>query len=256
MENEPEVTRTQMDETRASLSEKLETLEQQVVETVQGAGNAVAETVENVKDAVQDTVDTVRDTFDLRLQVRKRPWTAVGGSIVLGCLGGYLLSRSRLARVGSNGGSQPAPSDSTRSTELPDRVVQKRYAIEPEAAKQSPEQMAHALAEPGWLSGIHTQFGTEITKLKGLAIGTGLGVIRDMILRSVPEGRKPELKEIMDSITVKLGGKPVEGPVFKDGSQGGGSATGEQWQERDSSAQIGPLGEIQQHDQTTARTVA
>jgi hypothetical protein len=45
MDNEPEVTRADLDETRASLSEKLETLEQQVVHSVHGATNAVNDTV-------------------------------------------------------------------------------------------------------------------------------------------------------------------------------------------------------------------
>jgi hypothetical protein len=57
------------------------------------ATNAVALTVENVKDAVQVTVENVKDTFDLRLQVKRHPWTMVAFSIALGWLGGNLLFR-------------------------------------------------------------------------------------------------------------------------------------------------------------------
>ena len=42
MDNESEVIRQQMDETRSALSDKVELLEQQVVETVHGATTAVA----------------------------------------------------------------------------------------------------------------------------------------------------------------------------------------------------------------------
>src|SRR5947209_5600271 len=106
MDNEPEeVIKHQMLETRASLAEKLETLEQQVVGTVQSATTAVTDTVESVKDAVQETVEmarasvhhtveAVKDTFDLSLQVRRHPWFMMAGSVALGYAGGCLLNRA------------------------------------------------------------------------------------------------------------------------------------------------------------------
>lgn len=110
MDNTPEVTRSQMEGTRAALSEKLETLEQRMVATVHGAADAVAQTVDNVKDAVHETVDNVKGTFDLRRQVERHPWAMVGGSIALGFVGGMLLHRHRATRA-VNGHSQPAPAD-------------------------------------------------------------------------------------------------------------------------------------------------
>ena len=61
MENE-DLIRKKMEETRTSLTEKLETLEEQVAGTVQGATAAVSDTVETVKDSVEETVSTVKDT--------------------------------------------------------------------------------------------------------------------------------------------------------------------------------------------------
>src|SRR5262245_55877302 len=98
-DEQPKVIRHQMEETRASLTEKLETLEHQVVGTVQGATSAVTETVENVKEAVaetvetvkgtvRETVETVKETFDLSRQVDRHPWLMVGGSVALGFLCG------------------------------------------------------------------------------------------------------------------------------------------------------------------------
>src|SRR4051794_29513643 len=106
MDNEPEVIRQQMDETRTALTDKLELLEQQVVGTVQDATSAVAETVGTVKQAVQDTVqsvketvhetvESVKETFDLKNQVERRPWMMVAGATALGFLGGYLLGGGR-----------------------------------------------------------------------------------------------------------------------------------------------------------------
>ena len=47
-----------------------------------------------------------------------------------------------------------------------------------------PAQLA---AEPGCGNGANHPFGTEIAKLKRLAIGTLLSIVRDMITESAPE---------------------------------------------------------------------
>src|SRR5712692_2803337 len=109
MDHEPEeVIKQQMLETRASLAEKLETLEQQVVGKVHCATSAVTDTVDSVKEAVQqtvelaktsvhDTVDAVKDTFDVARHVREHPWLMVGGSVSVGFAAGCLLDRAGAA---------------------------------------------------------------------------------------------------------------------------------------------------------------
>lgn len=231
MENEPEVTREQMDETRTALSEKMETLEQKVVDTMQGATDAVAETVENVKDAVHDTVENVKDTFNLQLQVKRHPWGMVAGSIAVGYLGGYVLSRSRSERPRANGWSPPASPGSPRITKQQNGAVKGHRSVEEASRKKPVQEVSQSPSEPGWLSGVNKLFGTEITKLKGLVIGTVLSVVRDLITQSVSEPLKPQVAEVMDNITVKLGGEPIRGPVVKDGF----CARGQQDQERSSS---------------------
>jgi len=107
MENEPELIRDQMQETRTALTEKLEALESQVSGTVQSATAAVTETVEavkstvaetvgTVKDSVQETVSTVKesvkDAFDLPAHIERHPWAAMLGSVAVGYLGGRVLN--------------------------------------------------------------------------------------------------------------------------------------------------------------------
>src|SRR5947207_10702413 len=103
-EPEPEVIRRQMEAQRAALADKLETLENRIVQTVEGAREAVSETVQTVKDSVQCSVQTVResvqssveavkDTLDVRAQVERHPWAMVGGAAALGFAAGYLLNR-------------------------------------------------------------------------------------------------------------------------------------------------------------------
>jgi ElaB/YqjD/DUF883 family membrane-anchored ribosome-binding protein len=243
MDDEPEVTRAQMDETRASLSEKLETLEHQVIDSVQDTSNAVQETVANVKDAVHDTVAGVKDMFDLHLQVQRHPWLIVGGSIALGYLGGYLLLRRRGAdRPYVNESQQSASPDGHRTARQNHNGVGKEHRFVEEASETRPKGkvVAQGPSEPGRPSGVGSRFGPEISKLEGLVIGTVLSAVRDMITQSVPDQMKAEVGSVMDSFTAKLGGEPVQGPVFKDGFFG----KAEEHEDRNSSESGSPEEQI------------
>jgi ElaB/YqjD/DUF883 family membrane-anchored ribosome-binding protein len=247
MDNEPEeVIKHQMLETRASLAEKLETLEQQVVGTVQSATNAVTDTVESVKEAVQETVEmakssvhetveAVKETFDLPRQVRSHPWVMFGGSVALGYVSGCLLGR---ARSGAElGYVETGPSLSTLATRP---SSQRDGGLANREAAASTEAAPSFTAQHGRLGGLGETFNTELTKLKGLALGTMLGVVRDMVTQSAPPQLGPDLGEIIDSLTVKLGGKPVEGPVLDLFQHGG--FTRQESPFRDTTEQRGSIG--------------
>jgi len=215
MDNETDVTREQMDATRASMSEKMDTLEQHVVDTVQGAASAVGHTVDDVTDAVHETVQNVKDTFDLPLQATRHPWALVGGSIALGCLGGYLLFRHGAAQSRPSGARQPGIPASRGIAEKPNGVVNAPRFQEIASAKTPVEVAAPTACDQHWLGGVHKRFGPEITKVKGLAIGMVAGVVRDIITQSVPELLKVGLTDVIDGITVKMGGEPIHGPDLK-----------------------------------------
>jgi len=221
MDNETDVTREEMDETRASLSEKLETLEQQVADTVHGAANVVDRTVDNVNDAME-MVENVKDTFDLRLQVARSPWAMVGGSIALGYLGGYLLFRHGAAQPRANGKSQPAPPDNPPVAEKQKEVVKGPRFQEEASVKMPVRDPAPAVVDPGCLGRVHNRYRAEMNQVKGLAIGAVLGVVRDAITQSAPELFKAGLADVIDGITVKLGGEPIHGPVWKDVARAAG----------------------------------
>jgi len=230
MDNDTEVIREQMEETRASLTEKLETLEQQVVTTVQEATSAVAETVESVKEAVNETVTTVKDsvqetvasvkgtvedtvvgvkeTFDLQHQVEQHPWGMMAGSIALGYLGGYLLSKPRTRVVTANIGTQyPLPvSQPMPSAPLSAAPISAAPTFSPPTS-----------SGPSWWTGVSALFGPEIAKVKGLALGVALGIVRDSITQAAPAQMKAELGNVIDSITAKLGGEPLQAPVLPQG---------------------------------------
>jgi ElaB/YqjD/DUF883 family membrane-anchored ribosome-binding protein len=216
---DPHTIRKQIEETRSSLAEKLETLEHEVKETVCGASSAVvgtvetvkqtlASTVESVRDTVQGTVESVKQTFDVRVQVEAHPWAMFGGSIVAGFAAGALIpSQDRMARAMSRRGVAPAheiPRSPSHSYFEPIQENTRAWAASSPASRGSQ-----------WITQFADRFAPEIDRLKGLAIGSLMGVVRDMVRRNAPEALASELTEVIDNATTKLGGQPIRGSVFK-----------------------------------------
>jgi ElaB/YqjD/DUF883 family membrane-anchored ribosome-binding protein len=83
-EPEPEEIRRDIDQTRASLTEKIGALGDHLTQTVEETRVTVEETIDSVRSTVEETVETVRHTFDVRYQVRKRPWLLMGGAVAVG----------------------------------------------------------------------------------------------------------------------------------------------------------------------------
>lgn len=243
MDHEPEVIRKEMAETRSALSEKLEALGQQVVGTVQDAREAVRETVDTVKGAVTDTVSTVKDqvtgtvsdvkhsvgstvdtmkeTFNVEHQVVNHPWVMVGGAVALGYVGGILLHRmSAPPRPAYPDFPPPRPStpvarteewDSTRTAGQGAASTAARFTAPPVPAAAPQE---HGL--PTFLKG----FEPELQQLKGVAIGALFGVIRDLVQRSLPPNLTEPVTEVVNNLTTKMGGQPIQGHLLDTGHNG------------------------------------
>jgi len=224
-----------MEVQRASLAEKLETLENKIVETVHGAREAVAETVQSVresvqssvdtvKDSVQSSVETVRETLDIKRQVDHHPWAMFGGSVALGFAAGWLLNRLTNehgpARSWGYGpasypgaGSSAASSFAGRSRESSRPATS--FTGAPTSSASSPPAAEARPHQESWVDQLSQNFAPEIQKVKGLAIAAVAGVVRDLVAQSIPEQMRPQLNEMMDNITTKLGGEPVQ-PEFLD----------------------------------------
>jgi phage-related protein len=257
MDNETEVIREKMEDARTDLTDKLELLEKQVRDTVQGATSAVADsvqsatstvtdtiqsvrdvvdsvkdsvqgTVDSVKDSVQGTVDSVketmadtvegvRQTFDLHRQVDNHPYLMVGGAVVVGFVAGRLLNVAPAARAMGRAAESFGPSVSRFAQSAASNLGTAASAVGSTAASVG----GAAVTTGGWMGALESMFGPEIDKVKELAIGTLLGVVRDMAVKAAPETMVPQVREIMDGLTTKLGGKPIEGPVFETHSSDG-----------------------------------
>jgi len=230
MDHETEVIREQMDETRADLTQKLETLENKVLGTIEDTTNTVEKTVESVKDAIEGTVETVkesvaetmetvRETFDLPEHVRNHPWLMFGGSVAAGFVAGHLFSRFMPAEGRRFFRRGHTPSLSTMASQPPEppsyspnggRYEQPVSRPEPAYTPQAREE-----ARPGIFGSLTNMFGAELNKLKGLAIGTALGLVRDTIKQAGTPEIGDKLAEMIDGITTKLGGEVLKGPLFE-----------------------------------------
>jgi ElaB/YqjD/DUF883 family membrane-anchored ribosome-binding protein len=206
MDDEAALIRNQMLQTRTSLTEKIEAIEEKLTnvvsetaDTVTQTASAVTETVEKVKEAVEGTVNTisgtaeeavesVKEAFDIRRQVADHPWLLLGGAVAAGFASGLLLDRMT-----------SSASSGWRGTGL--GYAPTSYA----------EETQRRSSGPGWFGELETSLAPVLSRLKGLAIGTTLGLVGQMILPSVPEALRGQLSEVVDQLTTSLGGERVQG---------------------------------------------
>jgi len=227
MDEKPEVIQQQMEETRSALVGKLEALEGQVAETVQSTSEAVQhtgaavsdtvdtvkETVENVSETVQQTMESVSESvqqtmetvsetlqqgmhsvselFDLRLQTQRHPWIVVGGAVAAGYVGYNLLDRLS----GHTG-----------------RAAEREFAAAPQLAAAPPPSVppAKTAAASDWL-------WDEVGRLRGLAVGALMSVIRDVARQAIPGVLGQRLADEVEVVNKKVGGETISGSLFSGG---------------------------------------
>jgi len=224
MDNETEVILEQMEGTRASLAQKLETLENQVVgtiqettstvsETVHQVQEAVTDTVETVKESVEGTVETVKETFDVRRQVEHHPWLMFGGSLAAGFVAGRLMWRYLPSWQDVSSTARHFPE--ARSVMAQPSPTGHAYDMAQEAEPGPAPQPERPAEKPGLLASLTSMLGPELEKLKGLAIGTTLGIVRDLLTQSAPPEISSQLADIVNGVTTRLGGEVLPGSILQ-----------------------------------------
>ncbi|MBI5091870.1 MAG: hypothetical protein HZB26_05420 [Candidatus Hydrogenedentes bacterium] len=165
MDNKATAMRQEMDETRAGLADKLGELEHQISGTVR---------------TVKDSVNAVLDTFDLKLHVRRRPWTLMAGATALGYLGGFLSSgygAARTRRIGKSAGTTPVRT----------AAAVRPHSEDVDATSDAQVAQLSAVATPSWLANLGETFQPEIAELRGIVIGALLELARDIITKKAPQ---------------------------------------------------------------------
>ena len=162
----PELVEARMLATRASLTDKVAALEQQVMGTLHNATSAVNETVDSVrsvissapttvKDVVHDSLDAVKQSLDIREKVRENPWVAVGSAAAVGFLAGLVVFRDRrpatMAAAYHPAASAPAQPQSPREPGLFDelfaRVTGELRKVAEEAIRTASESLRSTVSE-------------------------------------------------------------------------------------------------------------
>ena len=236
-----EETRHDIEDTRASMNEKLELLEERVrdtleetrtavgdivdnvkgtvedtvgavKETVDGAKSTVENIVENVKETMDDTVTKVKRSFDLRYQVEQNPWLMAGGAVVVGSILGSLMNRDEGRRYSSyttdsmHTGNYVA--DTTGGTGP--------YSIsgegDGEASQTNSVPSYQDQKQRSWGSALG-QFQEEFDVVKGVVtsavMGTVMKTLQEMIRQNLPS-MTSQFDEAMNRIGKKWGVKPNE----------------------------------------------
>jgi len=224
-----------MMERRAALTDKLDQLEQQV----EGTFSDAKERVNDVIDTVTDTVDSVQRTYhdakenmsnavNIRRHVVRHPWAMIAGAAAVGYVGTAYL-RDRPNGNGShpaNGGALTDRYNGFMSVladpEIgPVRIVEKAVPIKEKTPAPAPletqldvETVKDAREKMGIRMG--EMFHDEIQLLKGLALGTLFGIVRDLAMKSAPAAINQPLEDAINQFTLKLGGKPIRGRILPD----------------------------------------
>ncbi len=82
--------------------------------------------------------------------------------------------------------------------------------LKPRSMPAAPADGAAAAASRDGLPG---RFQEEIEMVKSMVIGVAMGYLRDTAKQALPQ-LAPQIQEVLDSATVKLGGKPIAGPLL------------------------------------------
>lgn len=172
----PDNIRRNIERTRASLSEKLETLEHEVKGTV-----------EDAKDTVKHTVEDVKKAVDVRYHIGKNPWMFFAVSFATGLLVG--------ASQRGSSNSTPQASDARNFSD------QLASSARQDGTNASIKQTTSK-------AGLLDSFEDEFNILKGTAIGIVANNVRDLLLGSAPVSLANTLNQVLDSVTRKLGGTP------------------------------------------------
>jgi len=216
VDSELEVIHDEMEQTRASLADKLGALENQVRETVSDATDAVHSTVEGVKDVVgtvSETFESVTEQLSVTKQVENNPWLMFGAAVATGFVASQLLDRAT---------SAAAKAVVTPLPTLPAAPLTQSASFD--APKQKSESFLGSMesgamdALKGMLPDAKEVMNTVTSGVGSLAVGTVMGLIRELAAGHLPDQWKGEVTKLVDQVTEQLGGKPLQ-PLRREPAQ-------------------------------------
>jgi hypothetical protein len=144
--------------------------------------DSMTDKMEQIESKIKGTVKDTRRMVDIKYQVSQRPWAALGTSILIGYAIGSIGGSEHKPLQHQHGETMRyygEPSDE-RSRAMHDRETSSR------SISAAQHQDARQQSKPGFLDQIMDQFGDEIELLKGAALASVTGLVRDTIHRNLP----------------------------------------------------------------------
>jgi len=171
-----EAIRTEMDETRSSLSEKLGELEGRVSDTVRTASAAVTGTTDSVKGAI----DSIGVAFDIPSHARRHPWIVIGGSVALGYLAARLMQGNAREPRRDSAARRSSNADANRPA---DRIERSNLL------QNDPEFADHSAATASAVAAAYETCmkNTAWQQARGTAISAALAAAQQIAVHVVPQ---------------------------------------------------------------------
>lgn len=194
MDQRTESIKQEVDETRDSMTTRMEQIESQVQGKIDNVRESAQTSVEKAKETAQETVENVKQKLDIKQMVDERPWTMFGASLVAGFM------------LGSMGGSESShraersypPEHSYRYGEAVRYYSDRPYQTASSDAYRQPEENGERYrheayrasrsqrSQSGVISTVKDQFGDDIEAFKGALIATATNSLRDLFKETMP----------------------------------------------------------------------
>jgi hypothetical protein len=144
--------------------------------------DSMTDKMEQIESKIKGTVEDTRQMVDIKYQVSQRPWTAMGVSLLIGYALGSIGGGDDTSAQPQRGErfyyyNQPSD-DRSRAT--------REHETNMRDMSTAQRQNARRESKPGFLDQIMDEFGDEIELLKGAALMSVTGLIRDTVHRNLP----------------------------------------------------------------------
>ena len=172
------------------------------MQDTQEIGQKLATLEASAKEKFEDVKEAAAG-FSFSEQQDKHPWSFFLGAIGTGFVIGSLLAHS--------------------SDEEPLAAAGRSYQFKPAAAREERHSLLHdgmaLAASSGIAKVINDTLGSEMKEAKKWAIGTALGVVRELARDKIPASMADKASDVFDKLTRSLGGEPIKGRLFSSEPQ-------------------------------------
>ena len=173
--------------TRVAIAEKLELLEQRIIDTAEGATMKFSRMLEDTTETVNQMVDKTKSALDPIHKVDEYPWLMLGGAMCVGFAIGLMDSRPRSERSGvypyypARARASRVMPESARTRGATTDQAQGVYDYYPTGPQFQSTHRTNL-----W-SSMSREFGQEAEEAKAVLLQAGRSLLTELVRKAVPE---------------------------------------------------------------------